>query len=145
MSVGKNIDSSRKERGWTQAEFGEFIGVSNQAVSKWELEMSFPDIMLLPHIADAFDCSIDELLNYIPKKERAELHILPGDYEGDGMEHYLARQIRGQLDNSGSTNKFLEIMSENLLDEFELTDENIERLLDAYRELYRGIRDKKNR
>ena len=143
MTIGENIADLRKKKGWTQAEFGEMLGVSNQAVSKWESGMSMPDIMLLPHIAEAFECLIDELFDYIPKNERADLHILPGDFDCDGMEKYLSRQIRGQLDHSGSTNKFLEIMAENLSGEFELTDENIERLLDAYRELYKGARKKK--
>ena len=119
------------------------LGVSNQAVSKWESGMSMPDIMLLPHIAEVFECSIDELFDYLPKKERADLHILPGDFDCGGMERYLSRQIKSQLDQSGSTNKFLEIMAENLSGEFELTDENIERLSDAYRELYKGARKKK--
>ena len=143
MTIGENIADLRKKKGWTQAEFGEMLGVSNQAVSKWESGMSMPDIMLLPHIAEAFECSIDELFDYIPKNERADLHILPGDFDCGGMERYLSRQIKSQLDQSGSTNKFLEIMAENLSGEFELTDENIERLLDAYRELYKGARKKK--
>lgn len=139
MSIGKNIARLRKEKDWTQAELGEMLGVSNQAVSKWESETSMPDIMLLPSIADAFECSIDDLFNYLPKKQREDLHILPGDSDCKGMEQYIAYQIRGQLDRSGNTNKFLGIMAENLSGEFELTDENIERLLDAYRELYRGV------
>ena len=143
MTIGENIANLRKKKGWTQAEFGEMIGVSNQAVSKWESGISMPDIMLLPHIAEAFECSIDELFDYLPKKERADLHILPGDFDCGGMGRYLSRQIKGQLDHSGSTNKFLEIMAENLSGEFELTDENIERLLDAYRELYKGARKNK--
>ena len=143
MTIGENIADLRKKKGWTQAEFGEMLGVSNQAVSKWESGMSMPDIMLLPHIAEVFECSIDELFDYLPKKERADLHILPGDFDCGGMERYLSRQIKSQLDRSGSTNKFLEIMAENLSGEFELTDENIERLLDAYRELYKGARKKK--
>jgi transcriptional regulator with XRE-family HTH domain len=143
MTIGENIADLRKKKGWTQAEFGEMLGVSNQAVSKWESGMSMPDIMLLPHIAEVFECSIDELFDYLPKKERADLHILPGDFDCGGMERYLSRQIKSQLDQSGSTNKFLEIMAENLSGEFELTDENIERLLDAYRELYKGARKKK--
>ena len=143
MTIGENIADLRKKKGWTQAEFGEMLGVSNQAVSKWESGMSMPDIMLLPHIAEAFECSIDELFDYIPKNERADLHILPGDFDCGGMERYLSRQIKSQLDQSGSTNKFLEIMAKNLSGEFELTDENIERLLDAYRELYKGARKKK--
>ena len=143
MTIGENIADLRKKKGWTQAEFGEMLGVSNQAVSKWESGMSMPDIMLLPHIAEVFECSIDELFDYLPKKERADLHILPGDFDCGGIERYLSRQIKSQLDQSGSTNKFLEIMAENLSGEFELTDENIERLLDAYRDLYKGARKKK--
>ena len=40
MSIGKNIARLRKEMGLTQGELGEKIGVSNQAVSKWESEIS---------------------------------------------------------------------------------------------------------
>ena len=77
MSIGKNIARLRKEMGLTQGELGEKIGVSNQAVSKWESEMCSPDIMLLPKLADVFECSIDDLFDYLPKKERSDLHILP--------------------------------------------------------------------
>ena len=143
MSIGKNIARFRKEKGWTQAELGEILGVSNQAISKWESEMSMPDVSLLPMIADAFDCSIDELFSYIPKRNRAELNVLPGDGVPEGMKKYVSDQIRYQFDHNGSTNRFLEIMAENLSGEFKLTDENIERLLDAYRELYQGMRNKK--
>ena len=59
------------------------------------------------------------------------------------MKKYVSDQIRYQFDHNGSTNRFLEIMAENLSGEFKLTDENIERLLDAYRELYQGMRNKK--
>ena len=40
MSLGKNISNFRKEKGFTQAELGDLLGVSNQAVSKWEMEIS---------------------------------------------------------------------------------------------------------
>ena len=63
MSIGENIARLRKEKGWTQVELGEKLGVSNQAVSKWESEMTFPDVMLLPHIAELFEVSIDDLYN----------------------------------------------------------------------------------
>lgn len=63
MSIGKKIASLRKEKGWTQAELGEKLAVSNQAVSKWESEMTMPDIMMLPAIAGVFDCSIDALFS----------------------------------------------------------------------------------
>ena len=40
MCIGENIARLRKEKGWTQAELGEKLGVSNQAVSKWESGIS---------------------------------------------------------------------------------------------------------
>ena len=63
MSIGKNIALLRKEKGWTQAELGEILGVSNQAVSKWESEMTMPDIMMLPALAEVFGCSVDALFS----------------------------------------------------------------------------------
>ena len=69
MSIGKNIACFRKAKGWTQAELGEKIGVSNQSVSKWESETSMPDVMLLPALADAFGCYIDELFSRDIKTE----------------------------------------------------------------------------
>ncbi|MBE6699694.1 MAG: helix-turn-helix transcriptional regulator [Ruminococcaceae bacterium] len=71
MSIGKNIASFRKAKGWTQAELGELIGVSNQAVSKWELGTTAPDVMLLPALADAFGCYIDELFS---REVKTEIH-----------------------------------------------------------------------
>ena len=71
MSIGKNIASFRKAKGWTQAELGEKIGVSNQSVSKWESETSMPDVMLLPALADAFGCYIDELFS---REVKTEIH-----------------------------------------------------------------------
>ena len=71
MSLGKNIAKFRKEKGWTQSELGEKLGISNQAISKWESEMNMPDVLLLPALADLFGCYIDELFqrNVIPEKE----------------------------------------------------------------------------
>ena len=143
MSIGKNIALLRKAKGLTQAELGDLLGVSNQAVSKWESEMTMPDVMLLPTIADTFQCSMDDLFLYVPKAKREKLNVLPGDSVPDDMRKYVADQIQSQLDHKGSANMFLEIMTDNLSGTFELTDENIERLLDSYRELYKGMRNKK--
>ena len=61
MSMGKNIARLRRARGWTQTKLGELLGVSHQAVSKWESEVTMPDVMLLPEIARVFGVSIDTL------------------------------------------------------------------------------------
>ena len=61
MSMGKNIAYFRKSRGFTQEELGQKIGVTNQAVSKWESETSMPDVMSLPIIANARDITLNDL------------------------------------------------------------------------------------
>ena len=71
MSIGENIARLRKEKGLTQAELGEKLGVSNQAVSKWESGMTMPDVMLLPDLADIFGIYIDELFS---REVKSEIH-----------------------------------------------------------------------
>ena len=73
MSMGKNIAYFRKSRGYTQEELGQKIGVTNQAVSKWESETSMPDVMSLPIIANALDISLDDLF-----AERIDQTLAPG-------------------------------------------------------------------
>lgn len=68
-TLGKKISELRKEKGITQEELAERLGVSPQAVSKWENDLSCPDIMLLPELAKLFDVTIDELFSVTPKKE----------------------------------------------------------------------------
>lgn len=62
MQIGSNIKRLRTSRGMTQEELADFIGVSFQAVSKWEREEGLPDITLLPVLARFFDISLDELV-----------------------------------------------------------------------------------
>lgn len=67
MTLGKKIAELRKDKGMTQDGLAELLGVSSQAVSKWENDISCPDIMLLPHLADIFQVTIDELFSKKPK------------------------------------------------------------------------------
>ena len=53
MSIGENIARYRKAKNLTQEQLGELLGVTNQAVSKWESGVSMPDVMLLPKISNA--------------------------------------------------------------------------------------------
>lgn len=58
---GERIAAYRKEQGLTQEGLAQKLGVTNQAVSKWESDQCCPDIMLLPALADVFHVSLDEL------------------------------------------------------------------------------------
>lgn len=62
ICLGENIRSLRTARGITQEQFGFEMGVSAQAVSRWENGATYPDISMLPMIADFFDVSLDELM-----------------------------------------------------------------------------------
>jgi transcriptional regulator with XRE-family HTH domain len=70
--LGDTIYRLRKEKGLSQSELGEFAGVSNKAVSKWETYEANPDITLLPLLAQALGVTTDELLTDI-KAEKNDL------------------------------------------------------------------------
>lgn len=61
-TIGSRIAQGRKSKGYTQEEFSQMLGVTAQAVSKWENDTSCPDIQLLPKIAKIIDMTTDELL-----------------------------------------------------------------------------------
>ena len=58
-----NIYKYRKAKGLTQIQLAERVGVSGQAVSKWEIGSSAPDILLLPELSKALGVSISELFD----------------------------------------------------------------------------------
>ncbi|QGG57812.1 methyltransferase domain-containing protein [Paenibacillus sp. B01] len=62
--VARNIQSYRKEKGLTQDGLAQRLGVSYQAVSKWETAHSLPDLALLPELARLLEVSVDRLLGY---------------------------------------------------------------------------------
>lgn len=61
-TIGSRIAQGRKAKGYTQEEFSQLLDVTAQAVSKWENDISCPDIQLLPKIAEILDMTTDELL-----------------------------------------------------------------------------------
>ena len=73
MSIGKNIAKYRKAKGFTQEELGAKLGVTNQAVSKWESEVSMPDIMLLPEIATVLNITLDDLYGIAKEPEKVSV------------------------------------------------------------------------
>lgn len=62
LKINEQITSFRKQKGVTQEELARALGVTNQAVSKWESGQCCPDIQLLPQLAGYFGVSVDMLL-----------------------------------------------------------------------------------
>ncbi len=60
-TIGKKLYELRKQSGFTQDYVAEKLGVSAQAVSKWENDIACPDIMTLPNIAELYGITIDDL------------------------------------------------------------------------------------
>ena len=61
-SFGAVLAALRKERGMTQLELAEKMGVTDKAVSKWERDLSYPDVSSIPKLAELFQVSVDELM-----------------------------------------------------------------------------------
>ena len=61
-TIGSRISKARKTKGYTQEQFSQLLDVTAQAVSKWENDVSCPDIQLLPKISEILDMTTDELL-----------------------------------------------------------------------------------
>lgn len=72
--LGENIKKLRKERDLTQEKLAVLIGVSFQAISKWERGESYPDVSILPVIADCFGCTIDDLFGVDKAKNEQKIN-----------------------------------------------------------------------
>lgn len=93
ITIGKNIKDLRKRDNRTQEDLAKALGVTCQAISRWEAGGGYPDMELVPAIANYFHVSIDELFGYhgdreaqiqaIADKADAALHAL-GGFLGEG-------------------------------------------------------------
>lgn len=75
LKLNDQISFLRKQKGITQEELAQALGVTNQSVSKWESGSCCPDIGLLPEIALFFGVSIDELLGYKPANTFGDVYL----------------------------------------------------------------------
>ena len=60
ITISQKIKEYRKHHRLSQEEFGTLLGVSPQAISKWERVECYPDITFLPQIAKVLSCSVDD-------------------------------------------------------------------------------------
>lgn len=81
MTIGKRIAFLRKEKGLTQEELAQHMGISPQAVSKWENDQTCPDISALPKLARLFGVTVDELLE--GKEALPAVRMLPPEQRKD--------------------------------------------------------------
>lgn len=77
LSIGENIKVLRKSRDITQEQLAEMLGISCQSVSRWELGACYPDMELLPILAEIFEVTVDKLLGIddIAKKKKVDEYL----------------------------------------------------------------------
>lgn len=73
--IGKFILKLRMDNNLSQAKFADKIGVTYQAVSKWENGRGIPDIEMLKKISEVFDVDIDEIINGEKKKQKSKYNL----------------------------------------------------------------------
>ena len=98
MTTGEKIAEQRKKLNLTQQQFADRLGVTRQAVSRWESDLAFPETDKLVELSRLFGCSVDYLLKYDEK----------GDGQPDGKGDSNAESDRRDEDangeNSGGAN-----------------------------------------
>lgn len=95
MNIGTNIYTLRKEKKITQVQLAEKLGVSDQAISKWENNQCAPDVSLFPIIADYFGVSIDRLFGYHTSSYTDEVEAIMKAAD-DSMNTYKEIEIIGE-------------------------------------------------
>ena len=116
MNIGEVIKRKRQKRNITQAELAEQLGVTPQAVSRWEMGVSYPDIAMAPAISEALWVSADELLGIAPQNA-APLGAVLNQSQADSIFDYIPAGVTGEskrimiVDDSD----FMRMMLEDIL------------------------------
>ena len=135
MDIGSAVKKLRMDRKVTQEEVAEYLGISFQAVSKWETGTTMPDITLLPEIAAFFGVRIDDLFSVDHEDELKRIeHIL--NYEGLSEQSYFyaKRILEASLQDDPDNVRALKLYAR-----LHLSKTNID-LLEAGRMLERAMK-----
>lgn len=143
-TLGERIAEKRRAKGLKQDELAEALGVSAQAVSKWENDLSCPDIMLLPTLAEKLGCTVDELLTgkeevkeavLVPENERKDFNklmfrIYVDSKEGDKVRVNLPLPLLRILIDSGASMSSFGIGNMGSLDNLNIDWNGLVRLVE---------------
>lgn len=72
QNMGDLIATLRREQGMTQKDLADKMNVTDKAVSKWERNLSCPDVNTIPHLAQVLGVSVEELMTSTPKQEELQ-------------------------------------------------------------------------
>lgn len=124
IDLGGSINRLRKAKGITQETLAEAMGVSTQAVSKWENGVSYPDMSMIPMIAGYFEVSLDTLFDYDIRRVKSHIQKVleqAKEYFFDDPQRY-AQTVRAALAENPDNEELLWA----LLDGYEYTLRNFD-------------------
>ena len=98
MSIGQNIAKYRKEKGMTQQQLGEAVGVTNRTVSKWEADITAPGVDLIPSVASALGISLDQLFGIETKNNKSEYSDEIKNAVSEALSELLPDMLEETLD-----------------------------------------------
>lgn len=127
MNIGRIIKQLRKEKNVTQEKLADYLGLSCQAISRWENNLSDPETSLLPSIANYFNVSIDYLFNFDSARKIEKINTI--------NKQYSDAVIKGDVKSR------IEIM-ENAVFEFPNQYDFLYNLVDSYLSVQRMQEDK---
>lgn len=91
--LGENLKGLRKKKELTQEQLAEILGVSPQAVSRWESGTTFPDITMLPTIANYFDVSLDDLMGMDNIRDESAVEEIFKEYKINFSKGHVDKNI----------------------------------------------------
>lgn len=114
MTFGEKLNKMRKKANLTQEDVSSQLGVSPQAVSKWENDLSCPDIMLLTKIAELYGTTVDNLLSEDDSENAQEEN--KSYFDNDYVSNKTSRvEFVKPVCSAGSGKKFLMV---NVISQF---------------------------
>lgn len=125
INIGNKIRELRKKKGITQEALASTLSVSPQAVSKWEMGLTYPDMEMIPVLAGYFEVSLDILFDYDVREMKAKIQKIIDDAGGYFYD---------------DTQRYMEIMR-SALQEYPGSEELITELLNAYEYILRDKND----
>lgn len=93
MTLGEKLARLRKERNYTQEQLAEILGVSRQAISKWESNAAYPETEKLIRLAQMYDCSLDYLVLDKPMKKEKQVPVYRLDLSNVCIEKVSEKKI----------------------------------------------------
>lgn len=91
MTLGEKLAKLRKENNYTQEQLAQLLGVSRQAVSRWESNLAYPETEKLLRLGDLYHCSMDYLLKGEPNIQQ------PATYKGSIRDLYFERKSKRMI------------------------------------------------